>query len=235
MKKNAVVTGANSGIGYQIARYLLDDGYTVYGISRNCDQADFDQPGWHPINCDLTDEKQLQKVCEQILEDTGKKIDVLVLSAGRAWFGPHETHQPDQISGMVDLNFKAPLLLINRFLCAIREQNGHIIGIGSVAGKSRSPQGGVYAATKAGFHHFLDVLFDETRKQGVKVTRIVPDLTQTPFYDDLNFEPEHNAEAYVNPEELARAIDYVLNSPQAVITELELRPQKLQIRKKSSR
>lgn len=232
MSQIAVVTGASSGIGYHIARHLLESGYTVYGISRNIEKADFDQPEWKPVSCDLSDDQQIQQCCDRILKETDKKINLLVLNAGKAWFAPHETHKPEHITEMVDVNFKAPLLIINRFLRAIRNQTGHIIGIGSVTGKTRSPQGGVYGATKAGFHHFLDLLFDETRKQGVKVTRIVPDLTRTSFYDHLNFEPEEDTTAHITPEEVAHAVDYILRSPQAVVTEIELRPQKLQIRKK---
>ncbi len=232
MSKTAIVTGASSGIGYHITHHLLENGYNVFGVSRNVTQELFDQPGWHPVPCDLSVPDEVQRCCDELKKQTGNAVDVLVLCAGKAWFGPHETHRPEQINEMVDLNFKAPLLMINALLRSVRDSEGHIIGIGSVSGNTRSPQGGVYAATKAGFHHFLDLLFDETRKQGVKVTRIVPDLTRTLFYDHLNFEPESHPEAHIDPEEIARAVDYILQSPQAVITEIELRPQKLQIRKK---
>lgn len=234
MNKTAVVTGASSGIGYAITSKLLKDGYTVFGFGRTVAKDTFSETGWNPVTCDLLDSKQLQESCYRVLVQTGNRLDVLVLSAGMARFGPHETHQEKEIAEMADLNFKAPLLLINRFLRAVRDSQGHIIAIGSVTGKINSPQGGVYAATKAGMHHFLKLLFDETRKSGVKITEIVADLTRTPFYDHLNFEPESNPEAHLNPQDVAESVMYAVNHPQGVVTEIELRPQKLQVRKKNT-
>ncbi len=232
MEKNAVVTGASSGIGYAVTRSLLQADYRVYGLGRSVTPETFSDPEWMPVRCDLLDPLQIKRCCQEILLQTGNNMDVLVLSAGMAKFGPHETHQPEEIMEMADLNFRAPLLLINRLLAAIRNRKGHIFGIGSISGKINHPQGGVYAASKAGFHHFLKLLFDETRKSGVKVTTIVPDLTRTPFYDHLNFEPESDPEAHLLPEEVASAIIHALEESRGVITEIELRPQKLQIRKK---
>ena len=232
MSKTAVVTGASSGIGFEITRQLLEENYTLYGLGRSVSPASFNHPGWNPVECDLLDPDQIQSCCGDLLRQTDKQIDALILCAGKAWFAPHETHQPEQISEMIDLNLKAPLLLTNSLLRAIRDRKGHIFAVGSISGKIPSPHGGVYGASKAGLHHFLKLLFDETRKSGVKVTEIVPDLTRTPFYDHLNFEPESTPEAHLDPKEVAGTVLYTLQYGQGVITEIELRPQKLQIRKK---
>ena len=74
MNKTALVTGASSGIGKAISEMLVNEGYTVYGIGR-CFKDTKSLPGFIPLVCDLTDEKQLKETLSRI---PGKELDVLV-------------------------------------------------------------------------------------------------------------------------------------------------------------
>jgi len=75
-------------------------------------------------------------------------------------------------------------------------------------------------------------LFEEVRKSGVRVTNINPDITKTAFFDELNFEPTDNKENYIKPKDIAKEVLHVINSP-FVTTDITIRPQKFNIKKKS--
>jgi len=74
-------------------------------------------------------------------------------------------------------------------------------------------------------------LFEELRKSGVKVTNINPDITKTPFFDELGFEPTDDKESYLNPSDIAKEVFHIINSP-FVTTDTTLRAQKFAINKK---
>ena len=74
-------------------------------------------------------------------------------------------------------------------------------------------------------------LFEELRKSGVRVTTINPDLTMTNFFDDLQFEPSHKENTFLLPETIAQTVIDILNT-NGVITDITVRPQKFEIKKK---
>lgn len=231
--RTAVVTGATSGIGLSIARRLLDSGYRVHGIGRDFEKTGIRNSGFIRWQCDLTDSSALEKVVQTILKEEQNKIDVLINNAGLAYFAPHEELTWTQIEKMIDTNLKAPLLLCNAFLRSLRKKEGFIINIASITGELISRWGGTYGASKAGLIHFGKNLFEDIRKNGVKVVTVIPDLTDTPFYNHLNFSPGEDADAHMDPETVADAVLNILNQPRGtVITQLTIRPQKHQIDKK---
>ena len=88
-----------------------------------------------------------------------------------------------------------------------------------------------YTASKAGLRDFSLSLFEEVRKSGVKITSINPDITKTPFYDKLKFEPSDNEDTYLLPQTLAKTVLEIL-SMDGVVTDITIRPQRLEIKKK---
>jgi short-subunit dehydrogenase len=212
LQKRAVITGHSSGIGRAIASKLRDSGYEVI-----------------EFNSRLEDKASLQKEAKEILSQGD--IDVLVSSAGFGRFAPHEEISLDDISTMIDVNLKAPILLTNMFLRSLKKTQGHIINISSIEATKHSKFSALYTATKSGLRDFSLSLFEEVRKSGVKVTSINPDLTKTNFFDDLGFEPSSDPSAYIDPSEIADSVEDILNT-KSVITDFTIRPQKLLIRKK---
>lgn len=235
--KHAVLTGVTSGIGYELADYLLKEtDYHLYGISRRVDDNLFSSTRFTALPCDLTDTRQLHDTAERVLYDSGKSIDLLINNAGWARFAPHEEQQPEHIASMVDLNLRAPLLLTNALLRSIKARQGVVINISSITGQQNSPWGGTYAATKAGLRHFGSNLFDEVRKSGVKVVSLLPDIVDTPFYEQMPFEPEPDPDTHLTPSQIRDSVRFILEQgQQMVVSEMHLRPQKLQIRKKKRR
>lgn len=219
--KTAVVTGASSGIGKEISLRLLSLGYKVVGISRNIKEDDFESKNFSSLQADLSDEKLTLAVCEQL-----KNINayILINCAGFGRFEPHEELNPNTIMQMSFLNLTAPMLLTNTLLRDLKKNDGYLININSIEAIKASKFAGVYSATKAGLKAFSDSLFEETRKSGLSITNINPDLTQTAFYDELRFQTSKNENEKLFSTDIADAVEHILNMRKgAVVSDYTIR------------
>lgn len=229
--KTALITGASSGIGLAIAQKLTNMDYKVYGLARNFDKTKWQHAHFIPMVCDVRDIKALEEFEKNWPAD--EPLNVLIHSAGFGYFAPHEEIPVRTLQDMIATNLTAPLILNRLFLRRIRERHGFIIHIASVTALEPSRMGAAYAATKAGLRHFAVSLFDECRKQGVKVVNINPDITRTAFYDNLNFSPSDESDTYIEPSEVANTIAHVLTQREGtVISEITIRPQRLHVNKR---
>ncbi len=237
MSKTAIVTGASSGIGEAISKMLCKEGYEVYGIGRdfsNSEIAGKEQPAtenFYPVVCDLLDTALLLETVKKIREHG--EISLLVNNAGVGYYGLHEELNPRKIQQMVRTNLEVPMILTQTFLRDLKKQRGTIINISSVTAGKSNPHGCAYGATKAGLSSFSESLFDETRKYGVRVINIQPDMTKTNLYRHANFCEGEEEESYLVPEEVADTIRYFLSQREGLVaTNLTLRPQIHRIQKK---
>ncbi|MCF6094177.1 SDR family oxidoreductase [Microaerobacter geothermalis] len=230
--KTAIVTGASSGIGLAISTRLMKMGYLVYGLARDFSKTDIEEGNFIKIVCDITNTSQLIKTVKDIKERE-KDIFILVNNAGVGFFGPHEQLNPKQIEMMVVTNLQAPLIITQLLLREIKRTKGFIINISSITAKKSSTHGCAYGATKAGLSHFGTSLFDEVRKTGAKVVTIHPDITQTSFYDHLDFEQGDDPDCFITPECVADTVELILSQREGtVVSELTIRPQKHMIKRK---
>lgn len=233
----AIVTGASSGIGLEIAKTLLAADYAVYGLARDFGKTAYAHERFFKVACDVSVTSQLCRAVEDVrgrIRASGETLHAVVNNAGIGYFGPHEHLKPAQLEAMVATNLQAPLILTQLTLRDIKASQGYIINVSSVTARKASTHGCAYAATKAGLSHFGLSLFDEIRKTGAKVVTIHPDMTQTAFYDQADFREGDDPESYITPECVAQAVRTVLSQPPGtVITELVIRPQKHQITRKT--
>jgi len=217
--KTALITGSSSGIGKAIRTELEKNDYKVYGVSRKNGE----------IICDLKDTKALHVKIKEFLKTTD--IDLLINCAGVGVFAPHEEISFKKINELIDVNLKAPIVLTSLCLRSLKKTKGHIINIASVEATKHSKFSALYTATKSGLRDFSLSLFEELRKSGVRVTNINPDITKTAFFDELSFEPSNKEDTYIKPEDIAKTLMHVIKSP-FVVTDITVRPQKLEILKK---
>ena len=230
MIKKVVVTGASSGIGEAITLKLLNLNYNVIGISRNILKEHFNHENFTPLQADLSSEKDTLSTC-RALKDKG--IFILINCAGFGKFEPHEELSSKIITDMVYLNLTAPLLLTNALLRDLKKNDGYLININSIEAIKTSKFAGVYSATKAGLKAFGDSLFEETRKSGLSITNINPDMTQSNFYDNLRFDVSKNENEKLFVEDIANAVEHILAMRKgAVISEYTVRSLNFGISKK---
>jgi len=228
--KKALVSGASSGIGKEIAKKLLLNGYKVLGIGRDFTKCDIKDKDFYPLVCDLKDKKELHSFLQKYKKED---ISILVNCAGFGRFAPHEEISISDIEDMVQVNLTTPLLLTKTFLRTLKKNRGYIFNICSISGIKQAPFGAVYGATKAGLRHFGSSLFLEARKSGIKVVNINPDITDTPFFEKLNFGVTNDPLSFIEPACIADIIEEVLNKKDGtVITDITVEPQLFKIDKK---
>ncbi|RXI37866.1 short-chain dehydrogenase [Malaciobacter mytili] len=208
----AIVTGYSSGIGKAIASLLEENSYKVIRLKSR-----------------LNDKKALEKEVKELLKN--QEVNLLINCAGVGVFKPHEEISLNKIQELIDVNLTAPIVLTNLCLRSLKKTKGHIINISSIEATRHSKFSALYTATKAGLRNFSLALFEELRRCDVKVTNINPDLTKTNFFEEFNFEPSDSKNAHLIPEDIAKAVWEVINFD-GVITELTVRPQRLEIKKK---
>lgn len=229
--KRVLITGATSGIGLAITKKLLNLNYIVYGVGRDFTKVDIENPNFHPIVCDLLKYQNIEEMVKKLKKEVD--IDILINCAGVGYFGLHEEINPTKLHKMITLNLEAPLVLTQLLLRDLKKRQGTVINISSITATKASTYGCAYSATKAGLLHFSKGLFDEVRKTGVKVVSILPDITKTAFYDELNFREGEEEDSYILPECVADAVENILSQRKGtVITEIILQPQRHIIRRK---
>lgn len=227
--KKVVITGASSGIGKEISLRLLKLGYKVIGISRDIKKEDFNSENFIPLQADLSSEKSALSTCKKLSKES---IYMLINCAGFGRFEPHEELRTKTIMDMVFLNLTAPMLLTNTLLRSLKDNDGYLININSIEAINTSKFAGVYSATKAGLKAFGDSLFEETRKSGLSVTNINPDMTQSNFYDELRFNVSTKEDEKLLCSDIADAVEHILSMRKgAVVSDYTIRSLKFGISK----
>jgi short-subunit dehydrogenase len=212
MYKTAIVTGYSSGIGKSICTKLEQNNYKIIHLKTR-----------------LEDIANLEKEVKAIVKSTD--IDLLVNCAGFGIFMPHEEINIKKIKNMIDVNLTAPIVLTNLLLRSLKKTKGSIINISSIEATRHSKFSALYTATKSGLRDFSLALFEEVRKSGVTITTINPDMTNTNFFDDLNFEPSSKPNCALNPDKIAKTVIDILNFD-GVVTDITIRSKQFGINKK---
>ncbi|MEC7063748.1 MAG: SDR family NAD(P)-dependent oxidoreductase, partial [Bacteroidota bacterium] len=156
--KNLIVfiTGASSGIGFSTAEFLVENGYTVIGTSRNPDK--YSNYKFPLIYMDLTNENSISKAVK-LVYDKYKSIDVLINNAGVSMAAPAEETDLDMLNELMKTNFYGPINVIKHVLKIMRLKNsGKIINISSIAGDNGLPFRSIYSASKAAINRFSESL-----------------------------------------------------------------------------
>ena len=224
------MTGASSGIGKAICERLLSLKYEVIGISRAITTKHFNHAAFKAIQADLSNEKETLKICETLKKEN---IFILINAAGFGRFEPHEELSGKVITDMTFLNLTAPMLLTNVTLRDLKKNDGYLININSIEAIKASKFAGVYSATKAGLKAFSDSLFEETRKSGLSITNINPDMTESGFYNELRFETSSKEDEKLLATDIADAVEHILTMRKgAVVSDYTIRSLKFGISKK---
>ena len=171
----ALITGASSGMGMDIALRLIREGYLVYGAARRVDRMDpIVAAGGLTLALDVTEDATMVAAISKILADQGH-IDVLVNNAGYGQYGALEDVPVEDGRRQIETNLIGPARLTQLCLPSMRKQrSGTIINISSIGGKFALPLGGWYHASKFALEGYSDALRNEVRQFGIAVVVIEP-------------------------------------------------------------
>jgi 3-hydroxy acid dehydrogenase/malonic semialdehyde reductase len=186
--RNAFITGATSGIGEATARLLAQHNFNLILCGRRADRLEKLKQELVAMTEVITlcfDVRSYDEVnrAVQSLSGKWKTIDVLVNNAGNAHgLDPIQTGSVDDWDAMIDINVKGLLYVSREVIPGMIEQRaGHIINIGSIAGKEVYPNGNVYCASKFAVDALTRGVRMDVNPFGIKVTAINPGLVETEF------------------------------------------------------
>lgn len=180
--ETVLITGCSSGIGRATARYLNDDGWTVYATSRSEDDiADLAEVGCRTDELDVTRGSDIDRVVDRIVDEEGH-IDVVVNNAGYGQYGPVEDVPTDRVHAQFDVNVYGPHRMTRAVLPHMRDQgSGTIVNVSSTTGRITTPGAGVYSASKAALEATSDALRSEVEAFGVDVVVVQPGPVDSQF------------------------------------------------------
>lgn len=181
----AIVTGASSGIGMQIAKNLYRNGMEVYALARRVyAMNELDDLGIHTMHLDVTDHDEIDQVVSKIVAETGR-IDVLVNNAGIGSFGSVEEVTLTEGEYEFKVNVFGLIKMIQAVLPIMRKQHsGRIVNMSSMAGKiSNMLLGSWYVGSKFAVEGMSDSLRQELKPFGIDVAIIEPGAIQSEWKD----------------------------------------------------
>lgn len=192
--KVAVITGANRGIGFSIARTFLQNGAKVIACTRSLDNQKEDlliqlnPDGINQlqlIHLDLSDEQVIKLAIKEIMT-TNSKIDVLVNNAGIASGGLFQMTTMKELHRLFDVNFFGQILLTQGIARLMQRYNaGSIINISSAAASIADPGTLGYGSSKAAFARASLSMATELGASGIRVNAISPGVTRTDMFDQM--------------------------------------------------
>ncbi|MEV6844490.1 SDR family NAD(P)-dependent oxidoreductase [Actinoplanes sp. NPDC051411] len=174
----ALVTGASSGIGREVARRLAARGARVLAHGR--DEDALNELDATPLIADLARPGAGTGLAEAALRIAGR-VDVVVANAGVGWAGPFEQMPSAAIDELVAVNLTAPIELTRSLLPTMNQ--GSLIFVTSIAGRMGVAGEAVYSATKAGLDSFAESLRFEMYGRDVRVGVVVPGVVETAFFE----------------------------------------------------
>lgn len=178
MKKVWLITGCSTGFGRQLAKELLQKGYSVAVTARNTQDIQDIIEGYPEtsiaLQLDVTKAEDIKTTVTAVMEKFGR-IDVLVNNAGIGYFGAIEESEEEEVRRMFEINFFGLANMTHAVLPQMRAQrSGHIVNIASIGGLVAFPAVGFYNATKFAVDGYSESLSKEVAPLGIKVTVIAP-------------------------------------------------------------
>jgi NADP-dependent 3-hydroxy acid dehydrogenase YdfG len=228
--RTAIITGASSGIGRACARYLAQNGVHLILTGRRTERLNDLASELHqtyaisvtPLSFDITDKEAVNQNIEPLLEE--RQINILINNAGLALDASKiDACDTDDWEQMIDTNIKGLLYISRPVIAHMRQNNsGHIINLGSIAGKMTYPGGNVYCATKSAVHTLGEAMNVDLVGTPIRVSTIAPGAVETEF-SNVRFKGDQSAADTVYEgfeplcaDDIADLILYVLQAPSHV-------------------
>ena len=233
LNRVAVITGAGKGIGKATAELFLKEGAQLVLSSRNrsdleaiVSENSIHKDRIHIIGGNIADEKTIKDITGYTIDRFGK-IDILVNNAGFGVFDLMADSHTEDFDSMFATNLRAVYLLTKSFLPhMIRENQGTIINISSIAGKKGIANASVYCATKHALQGLSEALMEEVRKYNIRVVVICPGSVDTNFFNPLSkVSLTASRESVLQSADIAEACLFAASLPQrATVSEIIIRP-----------
>ena len=218
MNRAALVTGGSSGIGLAIARMLRDEGFALTLASRRAEkvEAAAEELGATAVAADVGNADECERLVAEHRERHGR-LDVLVNSAGIGIGGTIEDLQPKHFDLQLAVNLRGLFLVTRAAIPLLRESQGWVVNLASIAGTLPTPGLATYGATKAAVISLTRSLNEELDGDGVRAVAICPGFVDTPMAEWSGL----GHDEMIRPEDCAEVVRMCLRlSPAARIPQV---------------
>jgi short-subunit dehydrogenase len=220
--KYVLITGASSGIGYELAKLFASDQYNLVIASRDIDElesraAEFRLMGVevHCIARDLFDPENAFALYADV-NALGISIEILVNDAGQGVYGLFSENDIDRELEIINLNISSLVVLTKLFLKdMLTRKSGRILNVASIASKVPGPWQAVYHGTKAFVLSFSEGIREELKDSGITVTALLPGVTDTDFFRKADME---GSEAVQDKSSMADPADVAKDGYEALMS-----------------
>jgi short-subunit dehydrogenase len=193
--KYALITGATSGIGNELAKLFSKDNYNLIIVGRDQQQLDatakeLKQNGIDVITMvkDLFNRNEVYSLCEDV-KSAGIQVDVLVNDAGQGAYGLFQDNDIERELRIIDLNIVAVTILTKHFLQEMVSRNeGKILNVASIASTAPGPWQAVYHGTKAYVLSLTEGIREEIKDTEITITALLPGVTDTDFFNKADMQ-----------------------------------------------
>jgi len=217
MTRIAVITGASSGIGKELAIRFAQDGIQVVLASRSIEKLskienDIKSNGGNCITIP-TDVSKLEDILnlKKQVSHLGT-VNILINNAGVGYFGPFEELSVEDWNEQMNVNIRAAFLLSQAFVPDMKKvQKGMLIFINSIAGRKPFSNSVGYVASKFALRGFASSLREEIRSNNIKVISIYPGAVDTPFWK--NIDSDFDQKEMLDVKTLADSVLHTINTP----------------------
>jgi 3-oxoacyl-[acyl-carrier protein] reductase len=226
--KVAYTTGGSKGIGYGIAKILVENGMRVAITSRSLSAAkeaanslSNDPSKILALESDVSSLASEIKAVKATIDHFGQ-LDVVIANAGVGHFAPIDQLSPEIWKDTIDTNLTGVFNSVKASLDALKQSKGYIITIASLAGTNFFENGAAYNASKFGLVGFTQAIMLDLRKHGIKVSTIMPGSVSTYFNNHM----PSDADAWkIQPEDIGQVVlDLLQMNPRTLPSKIEIRP-----------
>jgi 3-hydroxy acid dehydrogenase/malonic semialdehyde reductase len=214
--KSAVVTGASSGIGAATAQAFARQGARVVGGARRTDRI---EPPVIPLELDVTDPASCEHFAAAATDELGGSIDILVNAAGLALGrDPFDDSTEEDERVVLETNVNG-LIRMTRLVLPHLRDGGHIVNLGSVAGRQAYEKGSLYVTSKFAVRGFTYALREDLLGRPIHITTVDPGLVQTDFSlvrfrgDEETAHKVYEGVEAMKPEDIAECVLFAVTRP----------------------
>ena len=226
--KAAYITGGSKGIGYGIAKTLLNDGMRVAITSRTLSAAkkaaeslSKEDSKILALESNVSSLAFETRAVKAVIDHFGQ-LEVVIANAGVGHLAPIDKLTEADWKETIDTNLTGVFNTVKASLEALKKSKGYIITIASLAGTNFFENGAAYNASKFGLVGFTQAIMLDLRKQGIKVTTIMPGSVATNFNNHI---PNDGDAWKIQPEDLGQIVIDLLNmNPRTLPSKIEVRP-----------
>ena len=227
--KTALITGGSKGIGYAVAEKLINDGIKVAITARSKEEVEKAADALNKIKegyalgfqSDVKDLSSQETVVQEIISNWGR-LDYVIANAGVGHFAPIQELTSEQWQETLDINLTGVFNSIKASYAALKETKGYFISIASLAGTNFFEKGGAYNASKFGLVGFSQAIMMDLRKDGIKVTTIMPGSVATYFNGHV---PNEKDAWKIQPEDIGQIVSDLIKMPARTLpSKIEVRP-----------